>query len=238
MLKQPFVRYLLALVMLALFPSACALPSRPVSKPSGTLVLSRTPEPVSSTLLAKTLVPGYPVPEIFPGTSVFDGQKAYPAAEMTATAEAWSETLAALPTFIVVTITPAPPIAPESGSLDNPLPAPLYFILPSGGVDALVNQIWRMERDGFALTQISNEEHGVGDRFDVAADGRLAYVSNNSLIITDASGGNRKVIIAGAAPVPPQDQGAWFSDKEEILIASLVTGWVKNRILERRGKLS
>ncbi len=75
-----------------------------------------------------------------------------------------------------------------------------------------------MEKDGVTLRQVTSEKLGVHYQYDVARDGRLAYVSNNNeLVITDANGRNRKVIVAGKAHTPQDEPSQWYSDKEQIL---------------------
>lgn len=93
--------------------------------------------------------------------------------------------------------TPTPTLTPTLITLDKTLPAPLYFINWAEGNQ---RQIWRLEPDGSSTTQITHEEYGVTD-LDVAGDGRLAYLSNNTLIVTDALGGQRKVLVQGE-PLP------------------------------------
>lgn len=71
------------------------------------------------------------------------------------------------------------------------LPAPLYYIDPASG------QIMRMERDATTVTQLTNEGASI-TAFDVApVSGDLVYVTNNSLVQTDARGGNRVVKLQG-----------------------------------------
>jgi Tol biopolymer transport system component len=90
------------------------------------------------------------------------------------------------PTFTV----PAPP-QPQTV-----LPAPLYFLGEN-------DQIMRLEADGLYVTQVTNEEQPITS-FDVSpTDGRLAYVSGNSLIEV-GPGGVRVVKVAGE-PLPADD---------------------------------
>jgi hypothetical protein len=79
------------------------------------------------------------------------------------------------------------------------LPAPVYFISAADG------QLWRIERDGASLTQITHEAERV-THYDVSpVDGSLVYVSDNSLILADADGGNRNPVFGGARDYP-EDQ--------------------------------
>jgi TolB protein len=75
----------------------------------------------------------------------------------------------------------------------NILPAPLFYL--RGEEDA--RQIWRMEPDGFTLTQLTQESAGVSG-FEVnPVDNRLAYVSDYQLILLDPVNANRQILVAG-----------------------------------------
>ena len=90
---------------------------------------------------------------------------------------------------------PAPTNTPQPAGV---LPAPLYFL------SAADQQIWRIEPDGKTLTQITHETVPV-IVFDVSpADGQLAYVSNNDLIVSDPHGGNPRTLVTGG-PFDPSD---------------------------------
>jgi hypothetical protein len=100
--------------------------------------------------------------------------------------EAAAPTEAAAPSEAAAPTEPAP--------ADAVLPAPLYFLSPVGGV----SQIFRLETDGATQTQVTDEAAGVLE-FDVSpADGRLAYISDNDLIVADRDGAGRTVIVDGA----------------------------------------
>jgi Tol biopolymer transport system component len=108
------------------------------------------------------------------------------------------------------TTPPAPPADTPAGvattvtlpSGAGVLPAPLLFLSNRGGSD----QIWRLDVDAVTLTQLTNEPAPV-TRFDVsAADGRIAYVSNNDLLIANADGSGRTLLVNGPeAPSPLPD---------------------------------
>ena len=73
------------------------------------------------------------------------------------------------------------------------LPAPLYFL--RGEKDA--QQIWRMDSDGYTLTQLTQESSGVTS-FEVnPVDGRLAYISNYQLVLLDPLNNNHQVLVSG-----------------------------------------
>ena len=76
------------------------------------------------------------------------------------------------------------------------LPASLYF-LRGREADA---QIWKLSADGESLSQMSFEPDGI-QAFSVSSkDGRLAYVSENRLILTDSDGAN-PVVLADASDI-------------------------------------
>jgi len=73
------------------------------------------------------------------------------------------------------------------------LPAPLFFLRGEQGAQ----QIWRLDRDGFTLTQLTQESTGVSN-FEVAPQAdRLAYESDHQLILLDPLSNNRQVLVAG-----------------------------------------
>jgi hypothetical protein len=105
-------------------------------------------------------------------------------------------------TIPALTPTPAPPIT------STVLPAPLYYLAPSG----TTQQIWRIETDGTTRTQISQEAAGVND-FDVSTrDGSLAYVSGNALIKTDGLGNNPSVLVQGPQLAPERDESYYATE--------------------------
>lgn len=94
---------------------------------------------------------------------------------------------------------------PPSGSL---LPHTLYYLADG--------QVFRMERDGKTSTQLTHEAVAVG-RYDVSlADGSVAYVANNQLLLINADGSDRRLLLDGG-PVDPNNpignslHGAVFS---------------------------
>jgi len=81
---------------------------------------------------------------------------------------------------------------PGTGS--NPLPHSLYFL--NNDKSGLV-QIFRLERDGQTLHQVTFEPASV-DNYDVSPkDGSVAYVSNNQLLWADANGAGRRLLVDG-----------------------------------------
>jgi len=58
-------------------------------------------------------------------------------------------------------------------------------------------QVFRMERDGKTVTQLTSESAGVDD-YDVSlTDGSIAYVTGNQLVLVNADGSNRRVLVDG-----------------------------------------
>lgn len=76
------------------------------------------------------------------------------------------------------------------------LPRSLYFISNDG---AQIQQVYRLEKDGTTLTQLTFEPVNVDD-FDVSrVDGSIAYTSGNKLLNVNADGGNRSLLVDGGA---------------------------------------
>lgn len=87
----------------------------------------------------------------------------------------------------------APPATPTSAPEAAVLPEAAYFLAATDG------QIWRLAADGRTLTQITHERAPILG-FDVSpVDGALAYITENTLIRTDAEGGQRTVLLTGPA---------------------------------------
>ncbi len=93
---------------------------------------------------------------------------------------------------------PSPSPAPLPSQL---LPRSLYFL--NNDKTGLL-QVFRLERDGKTIRQITFEPAAV-DSFDVSPkDGSLVYVSNNQLLSVDVNGAGRRVLVDGGNP-PPED---------------------------------
>jgi len=81
------------------------------------------------------------------------------------------------------------PAASTSGAPLELLPHTLYYLN--------YGQIFRMERDGKTVTQITDEPSSVLD-YDVSpVDGTLAFIADNQLLLIDADGSNRRVLVDG-----------------------------------------
>jgi hypothetical protein len=77
----------------------------------------------------------------------------------------------------------------------NILPRSLHFL---GRDSQSLMQVFRMDRDGKTITQLTSEPGNVLD-YDVSrADGSLVYEVDNRLNLVDADGSNRRVLVEGA----------------------------------------
>ena len=87
---------------------------------------------------------------------------------------------------------------PGGGAL---LPHSFYYL----GIDSAgLLQVFRMEPDGVSQRQVTSEPVTVND-YDVSvADGSVAYVANNQLLLINADGSNRRVLVDGG-PVDPNN---------------------------------
>lgn len=94
-----------------------------------------------------------------------------------------------LPTEIVI----VNPTKPPPPTLPFNLPAPLYFISSAD------QQLWRLERDGGTLRQVTRLSTPL-EAYDVSPlDGTLAYITNNQLWLAEADGGNPRLLVDGGA---------------------------------------
>jgi WD40 repeat protein len=74
------------------------------------------------------------------------------------------------------------------------LPHSLYFLSEDAHGSS---QVWRLEADGQTSRQLTDEDGGV-DEFDVSpADGQVAYIANNQLILINAAGSERTPLVGG-----------------------------------------
>ena len=111
-------------------------------------------------------------------------------------------------TVVALTFSALTAPAPESGATPLPptvslLPHSMYFLNNDG---AGLAQIYRLDKDGKTVTQITFEPAKV-EYYDVSrVDGSVAYVSNNQLLTVNADGGNRSMIVDGG----PRDENSPF----------------------------
>lgn len=94
-------------------------------------------------------------------------------------------------------------ITPDVGETPEPevpddslLPRTFYFL----GTDAVgITQVFRLERDGKTQKQLTSEPANAGN-YDVSpVDGSVAYVANNQLLLINADGSNRRLLVDGGA---------------------------------------
>jgi hypothetical protein len=86
--------------------------------------------------------------------------------------------------------------AVESQSPSDLLPHSLYFL---GKDEGWITQVYRLERDGKAKSQLTFEEFNITD-YDVSVvDGSVAYVASNQLLLANADGSNRRILVDGGS---------------------------------------
>ena len=74
------------------------------------------------------------------------------------------------------------------------LPHPLYYI---NNDNAGIAQVFRLATDGKTVTQLTSEASAVR-YYDVSLlDGSLVYVANNQLLLINADGSNRRMLVDG-----------------------------------------
>ncbi len=95
---------------------------------------------------------------------------------------------------------PPPSASPVAASPPSPsavptlLPHSLYFLNRDS---AGVLQVFRLEADGQTVRQVTSESAEV-NTFDVSRqDGSVAYTSNNQLLLADANGAGRRILLDG-----------------------------------------
>lgn len=92
----------------------------------------------------------------------------------------------------------APSVTPEPASL---LPSSLYYL---GNDSANLSQVFRMEKDGVTAKQLTFESDSVSS-YDISpVDGSVVYVANNQLVLIEADGSGRRVLLDGG-PVDPNN---------------------------------
>ncbi|HRQ31581.1 MAG TPA: hypothetical protein PLM89_00590 [Anaerolineales bacterium] len=107
-----------------------------------------------------------------------------------------------LATVVAATLQAANPSlspAPDSPTSQSAalLPHSLYFLNNDSASGAI--QVFRLAADGKTTTQITFEPSNV-DAYSVSqADGSVAYVSNNQLLLVNADGSGRRTIVDGGA---------------------------------------
>ena len=117
-------------------------------------------------------------------------------------------------TVVAMTLTALVPgggnaTTPEIGNTTTPVPGGSAGLLPHtfyylGTDSAGLTQVFRLERDGTTRRQITSESVNVND-YDVSlVDGSVAYVANNQLLLINADGSNRHMLV-DAGPMDPNN---------------------------------
>ncbi|MCI0553332.1 MAG: hypothetical protein L0287_20475 [Anaerolineae bacterium] len=143
-------------------------------------------------------------------------------------------------------------ITPETAGEETPEPeTPTDGLLPHtfyylGTDDAGITQVFRLEKDGKTQKQLTSEPVDVKD-YDVSlADGSVVYVANNQLLLVNADGSDRHMLVDGGAVDPnnpilnsvsnpvfsPNGQTIAYSHKGLNLYA--VSTGVSNLVLEKQ----
>jgi Tol biopolymer transport system component len=76
------------------------------------------------------------------------------------------------------------------------LPHSLYYL---GTDNAGLTQVLRIEKDGKTIQQVTSEPVNVGNYGVSPADGSVAYVVNNQIVLVNADGSNRRMLVDGGA---------------------------------------
>lgn len=85
-------------------------------------------------------------------------------------------------------------VTPEPEPASGVLPHSLYFL----GTDGTgLTQVFRMERDGATQRQVTFEPSEVGNYGVSPVDGSVAYVANNQLLLVNADGSGRRILVDG-----------------------------------------
>jgi hypothetical protein len=90
-------------------------------------------------------------------------------------------------------------VTPDPGGQTPSTPADLlpHAFYYRGTDNAGLTQVFRLERDGTTWRQLTSEPVDVND-YDVSlADGLVAYVANNQLLLVNADGSDRRVVVDG-----------------------------------------
>jgi WD40 repeat protein len=106
-----------------------------------------------------------------------------------------AQTLAALSSATPLA-SPIPTQPPSPTAAPDLLPRSVYFVNKD---NAGLRQIFRVARDGRTFQQITFEPAAV-DTYDVSpVDGSVAYGTNNQLLLVDANGAGRRLLVDGGA---------------------------------------
>ncbi len=144
-------------------------------------------------------------------------------------------------TFAALTAPASEASATPQPISSNLLPHSMYFLNNDG---AGLAQVYRLDKDGKTVTQITFEPAKV-EYYDVSlVDGSVAYVSNNQIFTVNADGSSRSMIVDGGAVDPNNgflsniNNPVWSPNGETIAFGykglnfySIISGQ-SNRVLE------
>ena len=125
-------------------------------------------------------------------------------------AETESSSADPMATMVAMTLqaltTPDPAATPSNVPVVSTTLLPhTFFFLNKDGAGHL--QVFRARNDGQMVTQLTFEEMDVTE-YDVSlADGRIAYVANNRLLLILADGSNQRLLVDGG----PRESNAWVT---------------------------
>ena len=109
-------------------------------------------------------------------------------------------------TIVASTLQALTPVASDVAT-ETPVPVDIlpYSFYYLGTDSTGLTQVFRIERDGVTLRQITSEPANV-NAYDVSqVDGSVVYISNNQMLLISADGTGRRVLVDGG-PVDPNRQ--------------------------------
>jgi dipeptidyl aminopeptidase/acylaminoacyl peptidase len=92
--------------------------------------------------------------------------------------------------------------APE-GETSALLPHTLYYL---NAADNEHYQVWFISPDGTTNTRVTSEPEGVAEYSVSPTDGRVAFINNNQLVIINAAGDQRQVLVDGSDTIAETDE--------------------------------
>jgi Tol biopolymer transport system component len=112
----------------------------------------------------------------------------------TPTSTSTGDQVATVVALTMQALTPVAASSPTAAPAAGLLPHALYFLNDDS---TGIMQVFRLETDGKTLKRITSEPSAVGS-YDVSpADGSVVYVANNQLVLVQADGSGRRVLISG-----------------------------------------